>query len=376
MQIELIYDAGCPNVNLARARLAGVLSDLGRPSEWQEWKRGAPETPARVGGFASPTILIDGVDVGGRVAKTDAACRLYRAEDGSFDRAPPEAAIRAAVVAAGGGISRRRALGLIAPLLAWPVASASLGPPGLRLLAGRKRDRAHADLPARTIGLRSLGGAFRFDPPGLLIQPGDTVTWLNMGDFHTVTAFHPDNASLVSAPVPLRMPKGAESFHSGMLGLTAGSVFEHRFPIEGVYDYFCQPHYSFGMVGRIVVGGPRGGPAVSADDTLLLDAARRELPSVDAVMGSRGRAWEWTSRINGVLLVRTRHGDAAAAASAVASGSREDDELAAALGNGGARDFATRLDLFVEGVTGAADYETLVQRADEAKHALDMPPNR
>lgn len=369
MEIELIYDAGCPNVNLARARLAGVLGELGRRCDWQEWKRGGPETPARVEGFASPTIVVDGSDVGGRIEEAGAACRLYRAEDGSPDGAPSEAAIRAAVVAAGGGMSRRRSIGLIAPLLGWPMASAVLGRSGLRLLAGR--DRTTENLPPRTIGLRSLGGAFRFDPPGLLIEPGDTVTWLNMGDFHTVTAFHPDNASLVSAAVPLRMPKDAKPFHSGMLGLTAGSVFEHRFTIEGVYDYFCQPHYSFGMVGRIVAGDRRGEPPASGDDTQLPDAARRELPSVDAILGSRGHVWEWASRINGVLLERVRQGDAAAAAAAVASGSREDDDLAAALGSADTREnFAARLDSFVQGVTEAADYETLVQRADEAKHAL------
>lgn len=124
--------------------------------------------------------------------------------------------------------------------------------------------RSHAppavdDLPPRVIGLRSLGGAFRFDPVGLLIEPDTEVIWLNMGDFHTTTAFHPDNVDLLPTGVPLRIAPGAVSWHSGMIGLTAGTQFTHRFTAEGVYDYFCQPHYGFGMVGRIVVGEPVGG---------------------------------------------------------------------------------------------------------------------
>lgn len=376
MLIELVFDAGCPNVELARARLSSVLNDLGRPREWQEWKRGEAGTPERLEVFPSPSILVDGVDVGGQIDEAGAACRLYRAEDGSLDGAPSHGAIREAVLAAAEGMSRRRALGLIAPLVAWPVVSSLMGEAGLRRSA--KENSSHrfsADLPPRTIGLRSLGGAFRFDPPGLKIEPGETVTWLNMGDFHTVTSFHPDNDDLVDAPVPLRMPVGAEPFHSGMLGLTAGSVFEHPFPIPGVYDYFCQPHYSFGMVGRIVVGGPHGGPAVSGNNAELLDVARRELPSVDAITGSRGRAWEWASRINGVLLQRTRRADAAEAAASVARDSRRDPELAEFLGKTGMRNFAARLDAFVKGVAGNADYEALVQRADEAKQALNALPN-
>ena len=124
--------------------------------------------------------------------------------------------------------------------------------------------RSHAppavdDLPPRVIGLRSLGGAFRFDPVGLLIEPDTEVIWLNMGDFHTTTAFHPDNVDLLPTGVPLRIAPGAVSWHSGMIGLTASTQFTHRFTAKGVYDYFCQPHYGFGMVGRIVVGEPVGG---------------------------------------------------------------------------------------------------------------------
>ena len=65
-------------------------------------------------------------------------------------------------------------------------------------------------LPPRVVGMRSLGGSFRYDPVGLHVEAGDEVRWLNMGDFHTVSAFHPENADLVEADIPLRIPEGQQ----------------------------------------------------------------------------------------------------------------------------------------------------------------------
>ena len=38
------------------------------------------------------------------------------------------------------------------------------------------------------------------------------------------------------------------------------SQFDYQFTVEGTYDYYCIPHQTLGMVGRIVCGNP-GGPA-------------------------------------------------------------------------------------------------------------------
>lgn len=285
----------------------------------------------------------------------------------------------------GGGLSRREAVFALAaaawPWLLGPVRAAGAARAAVGGLGGAGVPRrgsgpgAAAELPPRTVGLRSLGGDFRFDPPGLLVSRGETVTWLNMGDFHTVTAFHPANAGLLSAPVPLRIPEGAEPFHSGILGLDAGSVFESAFEVEGVYDYFCQPHYSFGMVGRIVVAGPRGGPALTADDSALPEAARRELPAVRDITGPAGRAHEWASRINGVLLLRTRNADPGPGAQAVLEAVRSDDPLLQALRKEGAEEeFFGRLGAFVDAVVGGVGYERLLERADAAKEALGLFP--
>lgn len=280
-----------------------------------------------------------------------------------------------------GRLSRREVVFALAAIAAWPwlhaparsarAARSAIADIGDTGMPHGPRAPAPTELPPRTVGLRSLGGDFRFDPPGLLVSCGETVSWLNMGDFHTVTAFHPANAGLLSGPVPMRIPQAAEPFHSGMLGLDAGSVFEHAFGTEGVYDYFCQPHYSFGMVGRIVVNGSRNGPALAADDSVLAEAARAELPPVPAIVGPAGLGYEWASRINGILLLRTRSSDPAPAGRAVLAGARSDDPLLRSLrGHGVEEEFLDRLEAFVDSVAGEAGYGRLMERADAAKEAL------
>lgn len=83
------------------------------------------------------------------------------------------------------------------------------------------------------------------DPIGLFVQPGTTVRFDLLEGAHSVTAY------------PDRIPEAARPFDSGVF--TSGS-FEHTFDVPGTYDYYCIPHRSVGMVGRIVVGSP-GGPA-------------------------------------------------------------------------------------------------------------------
>lgn len=230
-------------------------------------------------------------------------------------------------------------------------------------------DASPNGLPPRVVGLRSLGGAFRFDPAGLLIQAGDPVHWLNMGDFHTVSAFHPDNAKLLPSEVPLRMPAGEPSYHSGMLGLTAGTQFTHRFETEGVYDYFCQPHYSFGMVGRVVVAGPEGAPTASRPDDGLLEAARGQMPTVETIVGERGVGFEWVSRLNGVLYEMANGRDGRSAAESVAAAAGEDDALRDRLGPSVRDELGAAFDAVVRQAS-AGDYEAVGREADAAKALL------
>ena len=114
-----------------------------------------------------------------------------------------------------------------------------------------------------------------FRPRGLLIQPGQTVRWVNhnVGNVHTVTAYHPDNGK------PLRIPEGAKSWDSGYL--MPQESFSVVFDIPGVYDYFCIPHEHAGMVGRIVVGDAVSSNEPYGDSNRLLpEAAVAGFPAV------------------------------------------------------------------------------------------------
>ncbi|MCH7565392.1 MAG: hypothetical protein IH968_16385, partial [Gemmatimonadetes bacterium] len=226
---------------------------------------------------------------------------------------------------------------------------------------GEKADEGQAGLPPRVVGLRTHGGNFRFDPVGLRIEPGTNMIWLNMGDFHTATAFHPDNGHLLGGDVPLRIPDGAEPWHSGMLGLTDGTQFEHTFAVEGVYDYFCQPHYGFGMVGRIIVDAGHGGPLpVARPLSELPEIAQKQMPAVETIMGPAGRSFEWAARLNGVLYLIANGMEAGPAAQRAVEEMEADETLRELVDAAGKQHaLAAATDWFLEGVVSAGDYEDL-----------------
>jgi plastocyanin len=152
--------------------------------------------------------------------------------------------------------------------------------------------------PARAGGvveirLRSdpLGTHVSFDPIGLLIEPGQTVRWVNEANVHTSTAYHPANDGHA-----LRIPKAAEPWDSGYL-VEPGDSLEITLAVPGVYDYFCAPHEMAGMVGRIIVGAPAGPGALPfdyfEDDPAAQDwqpvpkAAQAAFPPIEAIMNDR-----------------------------------------------------------------------------------------
>ena len=63
-RIELIYDADCPNINRARAMIEAALIELGAALVWTEWDREAANIPQEYKRFGSPTVLVNGQDVG------------------------------------------------------------------------------------------------------------------------------------------------------------------------------------------------------------------------------------------------------------------------------------------------------------------------
>ena len=105
-KVELVYDAGCPNLQPTRDRLRSALREEGLAAEWVEWTSDDPSLPVYARGFGSPTVFVDGVDVA--PGQVDAAsCRLYEQSDGTLLGIPPVAAIATALRAASRASNRR-----------------------------------------------------------------------------------------------------------------------------------------------------------------------------------------------------------------------------------------------------------------------------
>jgi len=79
----------------------------------------------------------------------------------------------------------------------------------------------------------------KFIPESLTVKVGTTVTWVNQdGYIHTVT----------SGTSP---SERSGLFDSG--NLNGGETFSFTFDKAGTFDYFCIPHFSLGMIGKIIV---------------------------------------------------------------------------------------------------------------------------
>lgn len=139
-----------------------------------------------------------------------------------------------------------------------------------------EHDTATPEPEVVTVRMTTDNNGSYFDPKGLLVDPGETVRFVNELDVHSAAAYHPANDKA------LRIPEGADPFDSELIE-EEGETFEVTFETEGVYDYFCLPHESLGMVGRIIVGSPQGGPGTTEPETLP-PTARTVLPSVDEIM--------------------------------------------------------------------------------------------
>ena len=78
MQVELIYEKTCPNIEAARSQLLQAFAEAGITPHWKEWEVNMPEAPAYVHGYGSPTILVNSQDVvGEKKGGDDSCCRVY-----------------------------------------------------------------------------------------------------------------------------------------------------------------------------------------------------------------------------------------------------------------------------------------------------------
>ncbi len=154
MKIELIYDSDCPNVPLARQRLAKALKQAKLSLAWTEWERSDPAAPSYVSRYASPSILVNGIDAGGDDSELDGqgGCRLYRGADGSIEGVPSIASIIAA-------LQSTRA----APLSGSKSRTSLFASIGAVIMAVLPVGSCPACLPAYAGVLSSLGLSFAFD---------------------------------------------------------------------------------------------------------------------------------------------------------------------------------------------------------------------
>ncbi len=81
-----------------------------------------------------------------------------------------------------------------------------------------------------------------FKPKLIIVQPGDTVTWVNQeAEDHNIFSY-PDG-----------FPKGAKPLQSHYLK-KKNEKWSHTFKTKGTFEYHCIPHLPMGMHGTVIVG--------------------------------------------------------------------------------------------------------------------------
>jgi hypothetical protein len=106
LQIELVHDPGCPNVERARDVLTAACRGADIPAVWTEWNSEDPACPPYARNLGSPTVLVNGEDVAPgphpwapREAGAGPRCRVYRDGD-AIVPAPPLRRVERAIGAA------------------------------------------------------------------------------------------------------------------------------------------------------------------------------------------------------------------------------------------------------------------------------------
>lgn len=84
----------------------------------------------------------------------------------------------------------------------------------------------------------SSGPPLQFVPNTVTVSTGDTVKWIN-------NKFSPHN-------VVFQGSSAAKLSHKQLV-FKPGESFATKFDEPGTYTYFCQPHRSAGMVGKVIV---------------------------------------------------------------------------------------------------------------------------
>jgi plastocyanin len=100
-----------------------------------------------------------------------------------------------------------------------------------------------------TIKMGGDNGTLVFQPDKVTVKPGDTVKWV-------INKVPPHNIVFNDAAIPGNDKALAKSLSHPQLEMTPGQGIELTIPKDaapGEYNYFCAPHRSAGMVGKIIV---------------------------------------------------------------------------------------------------------------------------
>lgn len=90
-----------------------------------------------------------------------------------------------------------------------------------------------------------IGPGFAFNPATLNAQSGDTVNWIGLSGFHTVTQTIAAGSCTVQASPLFGSPPGASTYSWVIPPNFTGTVF-----------YRCNPHCGGGMRGSVIVTAP------------------------------------------------------------------------------------------------------------------------
>ncbi|HEV2890159.1 MAG TPA: plastocyanin/azurin family copper-binding protein [Frankiaceae bacterium] len=153
-------------------------------------------------------------------------------------------------------------------LVALPAVAAIVTLPGAVATA-----RPYAPAQAGETKVSTLPGN-KFDPAEITVAAGSKVTWQNTdGGFHTVTG----------GEGPQQDPASPLNGQLSAMGATYSVTFDK----PGTYPYFCQPHVSLGMKGKVIVTA--GGPATTTASASAPPAASSAPPasaSASATVGA------------------------------------------------------------------------------------------
>lgn len=143
-------------------------------------------------------------------------------------------------------------------------------------------DSGHVDT-AGEVAMTTSDSGTHFEPHVVRIEPGEAVTWVNESGSHSTTAYAEANDK------PDRIPSEADAWDSGTLS-EEGDKYQHTFETEGVYDYYCRPHESAGMLGSVVVGDPHldDEPGMAEAQSSLPEGAHDKIHELNEMVHSGG----------------------------------------------------------------------------------------